>query len=175
MTTDKRPRCMHAAPPGECAFKGCKHFRPDGPRDEKWAFRPGTTQEDIDLGMKENAAQHKRAPGTASPIHMVVEKYRQRRTGELQEPPREPMISPWRPKMEPTIPTMKEEPKPLVCAVCEKESTEEAGPVQLRNVSVYKAGKRVQLTEEPMPLHSGCVAPAIQKLQAPPPEKKIEA
>lgn len=70
--TDLAP-CLHGAPPGLCAFAGCSHFAPDGPRDEKWAFRPGTTAEDIAAALAENAAQHARAPGSASPIHLVVD------------------------------------------------------------------------------------------------------
>jgi hypothetical protein len=73
---------VHAAPPGRCAFVGCSHFRPDGPRDEKRAFRPGTTQEDIDAALASNAETHARAPGSASPIHLVVEGFRKKRTGE---------------------------------------------------------------------------------------------
>jgi hypothetical protein len=79
------PACLHGAPPALCAFVGCTHYRPDGPRDERWAFRPGTTQEDIDAALAENAENaktHARAPGSASPIHLVVEQYRKQRTGE---------------------------------------------------------------------------------------------
>ena len=76
----KGPACLHGAPPSLCAFAGCAHYRPDGPRDEKWAFRPGTTQEDIDAALAENAEVHARRPGGASPIHIVVEQNRQRRT-----------------------------------------------------------------------------------------------
>jgi len=64
--------CVHGAPPGLCAFVGCPHFVPDGPRDERWAFAPGTTAEDIAAALSENEAQHARAPGSASPIHLVV-------------------------------------------------------------------------------------------------------
>jgi len=64
---------MHSAPEGDCAFVGCPFYRPDGPRDEKWAFHPQATPEDIAAAMAENAELHARAPGTASPIHLVVE------------------------------------------------------------------------------------------------------
>lgn len=64
--------CLHSALPGQCAFAGCPHFAPDGPRDERWAFRPGTTDADIATALAESAAQHARAPGSASPIHLVV-------------------------------------------------------------------------------------------------------
>jgi hypothetical protein len=73
------PACVHGAPPGRCAFGGCSHFRPDGPRDERWAFRPGTTQEDIAEALAESALVHARAPGSASPIHMVVDAVVRRR------------------------------------------------------------------------------------------------
>ena len=63
---------VHAAPPGLCAFAGCPHFAPDGPRDEQWAFRPGTTPEDIAAALAESATDHARVPGSASPIHLVV-------------------------------------------------------------------------------------------------------
>lgn len=66
--------CVHAALPGQCAFAGCPHFAPDGPRDERWAFRPGTTDADIAAALAENEAQHARAPGSASPIHLVVDR-----------------------------------------------------------------------------------------------------
>lgn len=68
--------CVHGAPPGRCAFGGCSHYVPNGPRDERWAFRPGTTAEDIAAALAESALVHARAPGSASPIHMVVERYR---------------------------------------------------------------------------------------------------
>jgi hypothetical protein len=64
--------CMHGAPPGACVFKGCAYYRADGPRDEKWAFAPGVTQADIDAALLENMITHGRAPGSASPIHLVV-------------------------------------------------------------------------------------------------------
>ena len=64
--------CLHGALPGLCAFAGCPHFAADGPRDERWAFRPGTTEEDLAAAFAENAAQDARAPGSASPIHLVV-------------------------------------------------------------------------------------------------------
>jgi len=67
---------MHGAPPGLCPFQPCPHFVPDGPRDERWAFRPGTSPEDISAALAENEAQHARAPGSASPIHLVVERWR---------------------------------------------------------------------------------------------------
>jgi|GEM_PF-1613040 len=66
--------CVHGALPNLCAFAGCPHFAPDGPRDERWAFRPGTTAEDITAALAENEAQHARAPGSASPIHLVVDR-----------------------------------------------------------------------------------------------------
>jgi hypothetical protein len=71
--------CLHGAQPGRCAFAGCEHFVPDGPRDERWAFRPGTTEADIAAAMAESAAQHARAPGSASPIHMVVARWTRQR------------------------------------------------------------------------------------------------
>ena len=66
--------CVHGALPECCAFVGCTHFIPEGPRDEKWAFRPGTTEEDIAAALAESATAHSRAPGSASPIHLVVER-----------------------------------------------------------------------------------------------------
>lgn len=74
-------RCMHGALPGDCAFVGCASYRPDGPRDEQWSFHPGTTPGDIQAALAENAAQHARAVGSASPIHLVVERYRRKREG----------------------------------------------------------------------------------------------
>jgi hypothetical protein len=41
---------------------------------KKWAFRPGTTEADIVAALAENETQHARAPGSASPIHLVVER-----------------------------------------------------------------------------------------------------
>ena len=65
-------RCVHGAKPALCAFQGCPNFAADGPRDEKWAFRPEVTEEDVALALHENQVQHSRAPGSASPIHLVV-------------------------------------------------------------------------------------------------------
>ena len=72
--------CVHGAQPRCCAFAGCPHFTPDGPRDERWAFRPGTTEADIAAALAENEAQHARAPGSASPIHLVVDSKVRKRT-----------------------------------------------------------------------------------------------
>lgn len=66
--------CLHGAPPGFCAFAGCPHFAPDGPRNERWAFQPGTTAEDVAAALAENELTHARAPGSASPIHLVVDR-----------------------------------------------------------------------------------------------------
>lgn len=74
--------CVHGAPPRLCAFAGCLHYVPDGPRDEQWAFRPGTTQADIAAALAENLAAHVRAPGSASPIHLVVDRKRRQRLGD---------------------------------------------------------------------------------------------
>ncbi len=71
--------CVHGAEAGACAFYGCAHYRPDGPRDERWAFRPGTTPEDITAALAENAADLARPSRCVSPIHLVVELHRQRR------------------------------------------------------------------------------------------------
>lgn len=75
------PPCLHGAFPGLCAFVGCAHYRADGPRDERWAFHPDTHPEDVAAAMAENAEAHRRAPGSASPIHLVVEHYRRTRGG----------------------------------------------------------------------------------------------
>lgn len=71
--------CLHGALPGLCAFAGCPHFAPDGPRDEKWTFWPGTTEQDIAAALAENELAHARAPGSASPIHLVVHRKMQER------------------------------------------------------------------------------------------------
>ena len=87
--TDPVP-CLHGAPPNLCAFAGCPYFIHNGPREEKWAFRPGTTAEDIAAALAENVEQHARAPGSASPIHLVVDrKMRERLEGSspAQEKP----------------------------------------------------------------------------------------
>jgi hypothetical protein len=75
MAEERIITCVHGAPPGLCAFAGCPHFVPDGPRDERWAFSPGTTAEDIAAALAENEEQHTRAPGSASPIHLVVARH----------------------------------------------------------------------------------------------------
>ncbi len=72
-------RCLHGATAGECVFADCAHFRLDGPRDERWAFHPDATAADIAAAITENTEQHTRAPGSASPIHLVVERHRQQR------------------------------------------------------------------------------------------------
>lgn len=79
---EHKPRCVHGATAGACAFVGCAFYRPDGPRDERWAFRPGTTEEDIAAALAENAADLARPPHCCSPIHLVVERYRKTRVGE---------------------------------------------------------------------------------------------
>lgn len=73
-----RRTCVHGAEPGACAFAGCPFFRPDGPRDEQWAFHPDTTQKDIDAALRDGAADLAQCGG-ASPIHLVVENYRKKR------------------------------------------------------------------------------------------------
>lgn len=77
-TPPERFTCVHGALPGACAFVGCEFFRLDGPRDEKWAFHPDTSQEDIDAALADGALSLKRHGG-ASPIHLVVEHYRTKR------------------------------------------------------------------------------------------------
>ncbi len=72
-------RCVHGAAPKMCAFAGCPHFVPDGPRNERWAFADGTTEDDIRAAMHENEMQHARVPGSASPIHLVVHRKMQAR------------------------------------------------------------------------------------------------
>lgn len=82
--SDEHPvTCMHAAPPGLCAFAGCPHFVPDGPRDERWAFSPDSTPEDVAKALAHNADVHARAPGSASPIHMVVASVTRARLGAV--------------------------------------------------------------------------------------------
>lgn len=51
-----------------------KWYEP-GPMAEKWAFAPGATREDIDAAEREIRQDigETRPPGSASPIHLVVE------------------------------------------------------------------------------------------------------
>jgi hypothetical protein len=84
--SDGPTACLHGAPPGLCAFVGCPHFAPDGPRDERWAFRPGTTEADVAAALAENERADVRTPGSASPIHLVVERKRRDRVEGLTCP-----------------------------------------------------------------------------------------
>lgn len=78
-------RCVHGAVDGLCAFAGCPHYRPDGPREERWAFAPDVTEADIAAALAKNEAQHARVPGSASPIHLVVQRMMGQRL-EAHEP-----------------------------------------------------------------------------------------
>jgi hypothetical protein len=99
------PACVHGAPPKLCAFAGCAHYVPNGPRDERWAFAPGTSPADIEAALVENRANHARAPGSASPIHLVVARKTRERLGIVANVAAGDVSPPAYPKIDPPTPT----------------------------------------------------------------------
>lgn len=101
--------CMHGALFPNCAFAGCPHFRADGPRDEKWAFHPDATPQDIEEAMRISKATHARAAGSASPIHLVVHKVmydrQTKEAAEAAEAAAVPIASPEEPQPPVAAPT----------------------------------------------------------------------
>lgn len=72
--------------PAAMVGKNTLPTRETGPSAEKWALAnfPGASAEDVAAARAENAADLARAPGSASPVHLVVERMTRARLARIR-------------------------------------------------------------------------------------------